>query len=44
MAKTLDKMVMVSLYLLKILIKARGDRNAAMQDILNTLDGGDTKI
>lgn len=44
MAKTLDKNGHgIIVFVEDIDQVARGDRNAAMQDILNTLDGGDTK-
>lgn len=44
MAKTLDKNGHgIIVFVEDIDQVTRGDRNAAMQDILNTLDGGDTK-
>jgi transitional endoplasmic reticulum ATPase len=44
MAKTLDKNGHgIIVFVEDIDQVVRGDRNAAMQDILNTLDGGDTK-
>ena len=44
MSKTLDKNGHgIIVFVEDIDQVARGDRNAAMQDILNTLDGGDTK-